>query len=983
MKKIIPLVIVGILVFSGLGAATNQLATNTNDEAAETTNISTFQLELSQPVFKQEGEFTTVELEQTDTFLSHSGKPMLPVITKTFAFPLGTRIDSVDVNIDWDQYDLDRKVTPTPVFVPQSLEVDPVWFEEQRIDETVYESADLYPAEPYTIRMGAGLEDNEHVVFVNVKCYSQYSPANDFVNIPTDINIDIEYENGELPAASAEQYDLIIVTHELFEDEMQPLVAHKESLGITTKLVTVQEIYDEYEGVGDWEEIKMYLADHVVEWDTIYVLLAGGHKGQTHEWYVPDFRSHCWDPADAYDPPYDETFSSDLYFADLYRVNAYGFPEFENWDPNGNGIYAEGPDMPSGVDNMDFYPDVHLGRLPFRYEWEASVAVDKIINYENTADDSWFKKAVLAGGDGFPPERYGPIADPDLWEGEIVCDVWADLLELRGVESTKAYCSDQGDIQVRKAEDVYNLVNDGGAGFCHYTGHANPFSLGSYEPGTGITDPEPPLTDFYRFLNLIQYDNEYELPFFVCEGCHNAQFDVTGQDLIDYVVGASPEFLFLRFEWIPHDSSSWLILQEGGGGIGLIGNTALGLGGLNDGITEFVGGWIMIRFCEAWAVEEIDYTGAIWTYGINGYIDNFDVGKDTGDRKTIEERVLLGDPSVRLGGYKSSLSEEDTHESEVTYGPVQASVPTWSVGDSWTYALDNIDIDLTAIEGRAVTLQLSAGDIVLEVIDETSSSYVTSLKSDNIDVTFGASIDFYAPGVDNIEIPTIHLDNIQIDAEMTIDKENLGIKEVDLGLIFEIMENLDNIEDILGMEFPAIVDTLAQYISIPANIDLNIEFDNAFELLQFPMEQETIWGIEENTLTLTIDGSVESVWLRILDLVNKIFPILPAEIAQYLPTIDISDVLEDFGIASTYEVDIPKLGPGLFPYHTDTTPLFEVLGTQSVNVQAGQYNAAKVSVLELNGEVFYAENARNIVKITGHLGDYVPIITDINLELKE
>jgi hypothetical protein len=588
---------------------------------------------------------------------------------------------------------------------------------------------------------------------------------------------------------------------------------------------------------------------------------------------------------------------------------------------------------------------------------------------------------VLAGGDGFPPERYGSIANPDAWEGEIACDVFANLLANRGVESTKAYCSDQGDIQVKGSEEVYNEISKG-CGFVHLTGHACPFSLGSYEPKTGIIPPV--LVPFYTGFNARQFDCGDKLPFMVNEGCHNAQFDVTGQDLIDFLFDENPEFVFGRNEWIPHDVSSWFVLQTGGGAIGVIGNTALGLGGLNYGITEFVGGWIMLRFAEGWGVAGEDYMGAVWTYGINGYIENFDVQGDTGDRKTIEERALIGDPSILLGGYDLSFSEDDESETEqTTYGPVSISTPTWSVGDSWTYTLDNIDMNLTIVEGRSITLKLSSGDITLEVIDVTSDSYVTALTASDIDVTFGGMFDFHLANVENVNIPTMSFDNIQIDGQLTLDKETLGIMDVDLGLLVDLVENLDNIEEILQMQFPSFIDILKPYMSIPANIELNIAFDDAFELLQFPLENENIWGFPSNTVTVSIDGSVESVWLRLLSFVNKFIPIIPADFAQYLPNVDISEVLNDFGIDSTYTIDTPEVPAELMAYHADTTPLFNVVGSETIETQAGSFNAAKISIIVDNGKMYYSENEGNIVKIVGHISDYIPIIEDINLELKE
>ena len=67
-----------------------------------------------------------------------------------------------------------------------------------------------------------------------------------------------------------------------------------------------------------------------------------------------------------------------------------------------------------GKDVIDGAPDVYIGRLACRSLDDVEKIVEKIINYEKQkADDSWFKKMLLIGGDTYPesPEdarRYGP-----------------------------------------------------------------------------------------------------------------------------------------------------------------------------------------------------------------------------------------------------------------------------------------------------------------------------------------------------------------------------------------------------------------------------------------------------------------------------------------------------------------------------------------------------------------------------------------------
>lgn len=188
--------------------------------------------------------------------------------------------------------------------------------------------------------------------------------------------------------------------------------------------------------------------------------------------------------------------------------------------------------------------------------------------------------------------------------------------------------------------------------------HANPAVLGNFIPD-GETEED--FVYFYTIMDMNKFQTENgKYPFMVCDGCHNAQFDVTLQQAINAGGLDYPRAHFLEF--VPTDSGSWMVLKEKGGGIGLIGNTALGYGYLNTGITQGLGGWLMPRFAQAFAVQGKEYTGEIWAQGITDYINNFPINEDEVDRKTIEERGLLGDPSIKLGKGSNKIGEKENEE---------------------------------------------------------------------------------------------------------------------------------------------------------------------------------------------------------------------------------------------------------------------------------------------------------------------------------
>jgi hypothetical protein len=100
---------------------------------------------------------------------------------------------------------------------------------------------------------------------------------------------------------------------------------------------------------------------------------------------------------------------SDLYYADLFKQGTY---TFDNWNSSTTGyhgdVYGEIefklPDSCPGCtinnDNIDYLPDVSVGRIPASAAQEVTRYVNKVIAYElaTSKDDSWFSKTILYEG---------------------------------------------------------------------------------------------------------------------------------------------------------------------------------------------------------------------------------------------------------------------------------------------------------------------------------------------------------------------------------------------------------------------------------------------------------------------------------------------------------------------------------------------------------------------------------------------------------
>jgi len=631
MKKIIPYLIIGIMVISGLGAVVS------SEEYY--LNIESESFSLSEPFFKNVDSFISIDLKESASNLMDPGKPMIPVVKKAYTFPVGTRILDVVVDIENRHYLLNKKIQPTPPAIIQNNIVE-TKSNDCVLDIQLYSNLDLYPSEAYEVTKTIGLREGKLVLSLNVRINSQYSPGLNIINIPKNVKIKIQHIPPKKPLFTADEYDLLIITDEEFVSELQPLVEHKNSFGVKTVIESTQDIYSEYDGRDKQEDIKLRIKDAREEWGIEYVLLAGGRKGQKMGWYVPERLSNNKDDSE-------NCYASDLYYADIYKYDN-GDPVFEDWDSNGNGIFAEF--AWGSKDIIDYDPDVYVGRIPFRSKNEIKSIIDKIINYEKSADDSWFKHAIVLGGDTGPPAR-NSHATLGIYEGELSTAITAEVLENNGFVVDKLWLS-EGAWSGRN--DVVKAINEG-AGLIHMSGHGNPAYWGNFLPDA---ETEDEMVDGLILRDMNKLKNGEKLPIIVVGGCHNAQFNVTMTNfilgilrngIIDYFRTSDPYGDFWKREWVPRDFCSWLVMKKQNGAIASIGCSGLGLGFFNIvGLSD----WLNPRFFDAYANQSKEHLGQAHAQAIQDYITIIGgVNNHQNDRKTVEEFTLIGDPSLRIGGY--------------------------------------------------------------------------------------------------------------------------------------------------------------------------------------------------------------------------------------------------------------------------------------------------------------------------------------------
>jgi len=439
-------------------------------------------------------------------------------------------------------------------------------------------------------------------------------------------------------------YDMVIISSSEFSDQIQPLIDHKNSHDVETTFKAVEDIYQEYEGRDNPEKIKYFIKYAKETWNIDYVLLIGGARGNTNSWYVPVRYVELDDGAER-----GTQYISDLYYADIYKNG----DEFEDWDHNGDDIIAQWPG-----DKFDLYPDVYIGRLPCRTPEEVTTVVQKIISYENNAyGQPWFNKMVAIGGDTFP--------EYEGFEGEITCDYATNYMQ--AFEIIKLYCSTNA---LENSDDVVEAINDG-CGFL-------------FTRAKGGTDRiRVPRSNGEEIIALHNNDiddltNKDEYPIMVLGECQHGEFDKAkaktrdhndlNQGLFRQIINRLIELIKKKQQYketIPqpvdtlNECIAWrLVNKVDGGGIAVLTNThicyaAIGDNNQNDipDDVEMYGGQLAAEVFRIYSEENIDILGEIFGKTVENYVISQPVSMNKIHCKSVQEWTLIGDPSLKIGGY--------------------------------------------------------------------------------------------------------------------------------------------------------------------------------------------------------------------------------------------------------------------------------------------------------------------------------------------
>ena len=630
MKKIFSIFVMGVIILGGFISISKPGNANRVEILEESFHFS-------KPIINDIGDFLIVDFEESDGFLKEPFKPLLPVITKVFTFPLGTKILDVGVNYTNEKYELSKKICPCPTpFILSGF--NKLKESDFKIDDITYSSDSFYPGDNYFIHKGAGLYGDEHVLYLTVKVVPQYNPIENIILIPDVVNIQIYNLPPEKPLFTADDFDLVIISPEKFVDSLQPLVDHKNNVSVKTILKTTGEIYNEYSGKDKAEKIKYFIKDMVEKFGSNYILLVGNIKS------VP--MRKCANTVITGVINWYEILS-DLYYADIYDFNG----NFSSWDTNNNDKYCEYRyNNCNGkiIDDVDLYPDVGVGRLPCDTLEECNNIVDKIIKYETSTNaDEWFNKIILMGGDTSPNFE-------SAFEGEWLHENYIGPgMNNHGFDLIKLYTS----LDTFQPEIITDEINSG-AGFVSYAGHGYMDSIGTYPPVGNSTIS-------YSIKNINDLDNENMLPIFFLDACLTGKIDYDIFDKIMIPICVLYPYTFIHFikrildkietnRFFPCFAGS-LLNKKSGGGIAVIAATQPGFFGIaydNEEIIDIIFGSSKLNRFFFESYEQGISLSTMFIEAQNKYINAIRSPESMViDYVTINEFNLFGDPSLKIGGY--------------------------------------------------------------------------------------------------------------------------------------------------------------------------------------------------------------------------------------------------------------------------------------------------------------------------------------------
>lgn len=363
---------------------------------------------------ESEGLFTSVTLPDMPSVMVQ-GAPALPVMPVRIALPTGCAATSVDVaSISWETIPGCYDVQPSSGCVPISAGIDQV---QSLPDPHIYGRDAWFPGSPVQL-VNSSVFWGIPIAYVKVNPV-RWNPASRTLEVISSLDLDVTFTEDESVrlvsrrtessertameimrrlvlnpegvsgsgAALVAPKDLtwgqyVIITHPDYQAQAQELADWKTAKGIPAAVYTTTWVQSQYSTADLQQDMRAFLTDCRDD-GTDYVLIFGD-----------DDKVACRDALLVGSESFTEEAPSDLYFADINDTA----PGADLWNCNGNNTWGEVPypyqyPQPSGYDQVDYHPDLWVGRASVNTAGEADIFLDKVFIYEGIQSVDYFETA--------------------------------------------------------------------------------------------------------------------------------------------------------------------------------------------------------------------------------------------------------------------------------------------------------------------------------------------------------------------------------------------------------------------------------------------------------------------------------------------------------------------------------------------------------------------------------------------------------------
>ncbi|MBN2156637.1 MAG: hypothetical protein JW776_11400 [Candidatus Lokiarchaeota archaeon] len=465
----------------------------------------------------------------------------------------------------------------------------------------------------------------------------------------TRAQIEIDYEKihqdilmesnpGYLEDWYIPKIEMLFIVPDGYESTVKPLSDWKTLKGVPSIIIN-QSTYLEFPGRDEAESlrncIKYYYENYEIQW----VLLAGDTSLiPTRYVYNPDTRILREEGTNDYEP---------LGANDIYKPTDYYYADLTGtWDTDGDNIFGESL-YENRVEEIEWTPEVHVGRLPGNSIEEIEQMINKTLFYDTVQNPGEWMNSMLIGA---------AIQDwptPKDLDGEQEIRLANQIIE-ESVKGNINYTllAESTDYGTNLSSTTFRNAFELGQSLVLFAGHGSPKSFNGINGGVSTT-----IFTTTAALNL----ENYEMPSFVFA-------DACSTNMFDHINDSMGEVL---------------IKKERGGAIGYIGSMRLSFYYTNDSqntcnLCELNRGMTRLFFHEFFNNQHyqqgktlnemrLSYLNSVWLQSNPRFGNSYTIHNIEWERKNVLTYNLLGDPELDIFTQAPRIFKNETFILNTSY----------------------------------------------------------------------------------------------------------------------------------------------------------------------------------------------------------------------------------------------------------------------------------------------------------------------------